>query len=271
MEREKLAKLLARVAAGDGEAQQALLTYIMAQPEGVRVLALEALETGGEAGYEQLMLTLADDPELTVRSGSPASAGESSGVPGSLLEQARGGERQGRIRALRALADYEDPALLPVLMAAIRSEDRQVATAAVESAQALGAMAVPALVELMESPDEQVRWHAAKGLSLLADARAVPALVRALEDKNSGTRWLAAEGLARAGRATLIPLLRRLAEGKPSAWLRHGSWHVLNKIELPSEEEQAHYKQLADNLKRGSAATLPTLARAELRRLGEDA
>src|SRR5690349_9493885 len=68
MERERLAHLLDRMADGDMDAHQTLLDYIMQQPEGIRVLAFEALQDGGENTYEQLMLTLADDPNLVAHS-----------------------------------------------------------------------------------------------------------------------------------------------------------------------------------------------------------
>lgn len=290
MEREKLAFLLERMDQGDTQAERDLLDYIMQQPEGIRVLAFEALEQGGDDTFDQLMLTLADDPTLTIRSSSrrptqvaqgtaenrpptPASTSPSEAtVPEDLLAALRGGDRSRRIQATRALGQYKSPNAIVLLIDAVRSGDRMVAAAAVESLQEIGAAGVPAVSEaLTATREDQARWSLVKVLSAVGDERAIPTLMGALEEKNYGTRWLAAEGLARIGRPVLVPLLRQVAETKASTWLRDGVWHIMNKINLPDDQERAFYKQLGAELKRTSAANLPHIARQELRRLGQDA
>ncbi|MBA3531342.1 MAG: HEAT repeat domain-containing protein [Ardenticatenales bacterium] len=279
MQKEELATLIEKVAAGEDEAQERLLDHIMAQPAGIRALALAALEEGGADAHEQLMLTLAADPALlldTIDSQGGATtpqsnprAAEARRPPQILLATLGSGERQARVQAARALAEYPDTATVSALTAAIRSRDRQVAAAAVDALQRLGERAVPELVSVLRDPDEQSRWFAAKALAPIANEQAVPALLEALEDRNYGIRWLAAEGLAQAGTATLGPLLRRLAEERTSAWLRQGAWHALNKLHLADDEERAHYKQLAETVKGSPAAAIPDLMHQELRRLGE--
>lgn len=286
MERERLAYLLDRVGEGDVGAHQELLDHIMRQPEGIRVLALEALQEGGEDTYEQLMLTLADDPHLTIRSGprptegkaalasqprSEPSAPVGAHGPQALRDTLRSGERAARVQAARQLGGYTDLETIAALLGAIRAGDKQVAAAAVEALQAIGSPAIPALMDALRDQDDQVRWHSAKTLSTVATTSAVEGLLDALDDNNYGVRWLAAEGLVHAGQAAIAPLLRRLAETKASAWLRQGAWHVLNKANVSGEEARQHYKELASRIKRSSAATFPDLARQELRRLGEDA
>lgn len=295
MERQKLEGLLDRIAESDEAAQAELMGYIRQQPEGIQVLAYEALRDGGEDTYEQLILTLADDPDLVVRPSyrnqplpddtdwnamPPAirKAGEewqarvgSKPAPPEMLEALRGGDRSARISAAHALGEFRDPASVEPLMAALRSGDRQVAAAAVQALQDIGEPAIAPLVEALQGADEQVRWNAAKALSTIGDAQAAPALVRALDDPNYGTRWLAAEALARIGRPTIVPLLRHLAKEKASSWFKQGAWHVLNKIDLRDDEARRHFKALGAEIKRSSAGTLPTLARDELRRLGEEA
>ncbi len=310
MRKGRLANLLEGIAQGDESALEELLAYIMQQPEGIQKLALEALKDGGEHTYEQLMLTLADDPDLVrltgrerepldkerlsqghligqmaerewwqriqAESAEMALAQEAVTLPclrspQALLDKLQRGEPKNRIQAAHELADYHDQTTISALIAALCSGERVVAAAAVEALQQIGTPAIGALVIAMQEADEQARWYMAKVLSTTANEQAVPALLAALRDKHSGIRWLAAEGLAYAGRATLVPLLRRLADGSPSAWVRHGAWHILRKINLPHDEERHHYKQLAKELKRSSPATIPHLARQELRRLGEDA
>jgi hypothetical protein len=307
MQKERLANLLQDIAEGDELAQEELLAYIMQQPKGIQKLALEALKDGAEDTYEQLMLTLADDPDLvrlTAREREPLDKerlsqvhiigqmserewwqsiqGESAEValaqevttlpaPQALLDRLERGERKSRIQAAHELADYHDQTTIEALITALCSGERFLTAAAVEALQQIGTPTIPALIAAMQEADEQARWYMVKALSTTANEQAVPALLTALQDKHSGIRWLAAEGLAYAGGVTLVPLLRRLADDKPSAWVRHGAWHILRKIELPHDEERRHYKQLAKELKRSSPATIPHLARKELRRLGEDA
>jgi HEAT repeat protein len=295
MEQTRLAALLERIGEGDHEAQQELLDHIMQQSPGIQALAFQALDEGGDSMVEQLIMTLADDPDLVIRQPRKRHLAQEDAdlselhpiaqqagrewqekhpqphAPQELIEQLRRAERTARVQAARALGEYADPATVGPLVEAIRSGDRLVAAAAVEALQEIGEPAVPELIEVLQATEEQARWHAAKALSTIGDDNAVPSLVCALEDSNYGVRWLAAEALARIGSASLRPLLRRLAEARSSTWLRHGAWHVLNKIDLSDDAARAHYKHLGSEIKRSSAAATPAIARQELRRLGEDA
>lgn len=290
MDRQELEALLDRIADGDAEAELTLIEHIMEQPEGVRVLALEALRDGGDATREQLMLTLADDPDLVIRSRprrryhapiDDEALDEAHPIaqqaarewerettaptpPPALLDQLGGDDRFRAAEAARALAGYAPAASVPPLVARLLEDDRVVATAAIEALQEIGEPAIPALLEALEGADAQARWNIVKALSTIGSARAVPALVAALQDPNYGTRWLAAEGLVSSGRAALRPLLTRLAERKPSPWLTQGAWHVLNKLHLDDERERERFRALGVELKRASAASVPALAREAL-------
>lgn len=297
MDRLELETLLDRIAEGDAEAELTLIEHIMEQPEGIRVLALEALRDGGDATREQLLLTLADDPDLVMRARprrryetpiddevldeahpiarQAAREWERETLapppPPALLEQLAGGDRFRAAEAARALAGHAPAASVPPLVARLLEDDRVVATAAIEALQEIGGPAVPALLEALEQAGSQARWNIVKTLSTIGSARAVPALVATLEDPNYGTRWLAAEGLVNSGRAALRPLLTRLAERKPSAWLTQGAWHVLNKLRLDDDRERERLRALGVELKRASAAAIPALARAALESLdGQD-
>jgi len=94
----------------------------------------------------------------------------------------------------------------------------------------IGADAVPALVEALGSPDQYVRWEAAKALGQIGDPVAAKALLRALEDRTFDVRWLAAEGLIVIGREGLRPLLQALIEQPKPVWLREGAHHVLHDL-----------------------------------------
>jgi HEAT repeat protein len=94
----------------------------------------------------------------------------------------------------------------------------------------IGRPAVPALVEALADPKDQVRWEAAKALTEIRDPKAAPALVESLKDENFGVRWLAAEGLISAGKRGLVPLLQALENHSDSAWLREGAHHVIRTL-----------------------------------------
>jgi HEAT repeat protein len=95
---------------------------------------------------------------------------------------------------------------------------------------ALGKPAIPHLMNALQSPDERVRWEAAKALGEIRDPLGAPALVQALEDEKSAIRWLAATGLIAIGRASLIPLLEALEARSNSVWVREGAHHVLHTL-----------------------------------------
>jgi HEAT repeat protein len=94
----------------------------------------------------------------------------------------------------------------------------------------IGKPAVPHLMNVLQSPNERVRWEAAKALGEIRDPLGAPALVQALEDEESAIRWLAATGLIAIGRASLIPLLEALETRSNSVWMREGAHHVLHTL-----------------------------------------
>src|SRR5512143_691515 len=79
--------------------------------------------------------------------------------------------------------------------------------AACDAIVKIGRSMTPRLIQLLSSPDEQLRWEAAKALAAIADPASAPALVAALEDRSFGVRWLASSGLIALDREGLRPLL----------------------------------------------------------------
>jgi hypothetical protein len=94
----------------------------------------------------------------------------------------------------------------------------------------IGRLAVPALIEALQSPSARVRWETARALGQIRDSRAAPALVDALEDEKFAVRWLAAKGLIALGREALIPLLHCVEIASDSVWMREGAHHVLHTL-----------------------------------------
>jgi HEAT repeat protein len=94
----------------------------------------------------------------------------------------------------------------------------------------LGHIAVPALTESLQSPEELRRWEAAKVLSQIGDPQATDTLIKALTDRVFDVRWLAAEGLINVGKSALTPLLHALIHNPQSVFLREGAHHILHEL-----------------------------------------
>ncbi|MCB0077958.1 MAG: hypothetical protein KDD73_11145, partial [Anaerolineales bacterium] len=116
MNRDALERLLDRVADGDAEARDDLLDLINRQSPGLRALAHEALEEGGPDMREQLIMTLAHDPELDMGGFRPKpvappadAAAEVEAAPPELLYKLSKGSKAERISAARELGNYADP------------------------------------------------------------------------------------------------------------------------------------------------------------------
>ncbi|MGB7538587.1 MAG: HEAT repeat domain-containing protein [Anaerolineales bacterium] len=94
----------------------------------------------------------------------------------------------------------------------------------------LGRAAVPALLSSLQDANANVRWQAAKALSLLHDPGTTTDLMNAMEDDDFGVRWLAAEGLIAMGPASLEVLVQGLISCFDSIRIREGSRHVLRVL-----------------------------------------
>lgn len=123
-----------------------------------------------------------------------------------------------------------DPATINDLMTTLASKDGLARQRAREFLIEVGKPAVPALMEALTSPNQQLRWEAAKALSEIGDPRSAPALVTASEDNDPGIRWMAAEGLIKIGRPGLAPLLEALVEHSNSVRLRQGAHRVVGAL-----------------------------------------
>lgn len=115
-------------------------------------------------------------------------------------------------------------------LANLRSRDGSVRQEAREALTSMGKRAVRQLIPLLNDPEDDVRWEAAKALADIGDARAVSDLVATLQDENGDVRWLAAVGLIAIGRDALVPMLKALIEQPNSVWLRRGAHHVLHDL-----------------------------------------
>jgi len=110
------------------------------------------------------------------------------------------------------------------------SSDGNVRHAARVALVTAGPVAVPGLIEALQSPNDDLRWEAAKALTEVRDPSAAPALAGVLADERPGVRWLAAEALSGLGRSSLDALLHGLVQHSDSVWYREGTHHVLQSL-----------------------------------------
>jgi hypothetical protein len=132
------------------------------------------------------------------------------------------------------------PEQIEELVGALGSADGATRQEAREKLIHLGETAAPYLRELLEHPDDHVRWEAAKALIAIKDTKAIPALVEALMDERSEIRWLAGEALIAQRERAIKPLLQGLVKHFGSADFRQSAYHVLHVLErhnLLHEEE----------------------------------
>jgi HEAT repeat protein len=149
----------------------------------------------------------------------------------------------------------------------LRSRDGLHRKAAREKLYEVGAPAVPALMQALHDTDEQMRWEAAKTLTMIPDPRAADALVSVLKDSFS-IRWLAAEALIKIGEPAIVPLIRGLLADPDSPRLREAAHHVLTglKREYPSNP---YIGQMLEALSgQAQTETVPWVARDILQRMG---
>jgi len=85
------------------------------------------------------------------------------------------------------------------LVAALGDPDGLVSHLAVAALNALGAAAVPALIEALEDDRPAVRLNATRALAGIADPRAIPGLMSALERDSALQQYWAEAGLERLG------------------------------------------------------------------------
>jgi HEAT repeats len=96
------------------------------------------------------------------------------------------------------------------LLDGLKSGDGVARKRARETLVLVGDAAIPRLQALLERPDKQLRWEAAKALGTMVDPDSVDTFVRLLDDPNSDLRWLAATGLIELGPRSVRPVLRSL-------------------------------------------------------------
>lgn len=100
------------------------------------------------------------------------------------------------------------------------------------------------IIPLLQGPgswkNERVKTEVEQIILTIADKRSIPALIDLLDDNEYDVRWIAAESLIKIGRTSIIPLLRSIKDGKSSCFPGRGAYHVLENLLTKTEKRALH-------------------------------
>jgi HEAT repeat protein len=102
-----------------------------------------------------------------------------------------------------------------------------------------------------------MRVEVSKIICFIADKRSIPALINLLEDNESDVRWIASESLIRIGRKSIVPLLTSLRNGKLFLYPSRVN-HVLQSLLTVNEKKelQVLLENLADSQEKPEISTI---------------
>jgi HEAT repeat protein len=157
---------------------------------------------------------------------------EQGDVPG-LIRALRNRDPAVQYDAVEALGELAHPAATDALVGALTGDQYSgIRWKAAEALGKIGKPAVPALIAVLDHPDEGVRWKAAITLGEIGDERGIAPLIGLLSDRDRFVRSRAAFALARIG-SPAIPVLADTFDETPSE-IRKGIVTVLGKIKDPA-------------------------------------
>ncbi len=120
-------------------------------------------------------------------------------VPDLLTSALQDPEAAVRQCALLGLRQQPDALAIPALIAMLDLPDGLTADLAADALVAVGEAAVAPLLDVLADGPQQARLRAAKALALIGDPRAIPALFHALDEDSALLEYWANEGLDRMG------------------------------------------------------------------------
>lgn len=154
---------------------------------------------------------------------------------GALVEFLSDLELPVRAAAADALGRMGKPAARPLLEVALNSPDKDVRTNATKALVAIGAVAVPEMVEAVKSGKPTMKVGAATALGRLQTPRAISALIGALSAKETEVRLACRDALVAIGEPSVEPLVAALTNTSPLT-RRHAA-EALGEIRDPRGAE----------------------------------
>lgn len=94
---------------------------------------------------------------------------------------------------------------------------------------------IPRLHGPVSWKNERLKTEVEQIIRTIADKRSIPALIDLLDDSEYDVRWIAAECLIKIGRTSVIPLIRSIRDGKSSCSPERGAYHVLENLLTKTE------------------------------------
>lgn len=126
-----------------------------------------------------------------------------------LAKQLKEGNLVEQVRAAAVLGRIRHPNAVIALAGQLTDKDRDVRESCAEALVEIGRVAVPELVNKLQTGDSIVRRLAATSLGKIADSRAMQPLVGLLNDKAPDMRLVALEGLANMRAAGAVPAIAK--------------------------------------------------------------
>ena len=140
------------------------------------------------------------------------------------------GNRKWKLRAVKALSTLKDQECAQPLVKALTSDRGKLHREARRALQNLGSLAESAWLEVLNHPDNHIRWEAAHGLGQIGDSRAAPTLAEGLFDESYVVRWASANVLAKMGEKGVPATLSVLCNHEMDEPYRQAAYHALHEI-----------------------------------------
>lgn len=186
-------------------------------------------ETARRAALHQGLAS--PDPEVRAQAAEIAGRRGDADAADALNRLASDKDDHVRAAAVRALAQMPPDIAIPPLLRALARYD-VVAAEAVNGLVLIGGEAVPALLRELHAASPWTRWHAARALGGIRDARAIAPLILALTDEDGSVRWQAVYALAQFGADVIEPLLLALTQQPITPWFAEGAGRVLHRVAI---------------------------------------
>ena len=168
-----------------------------------------------------------------------------------LTETIETGSKESQLRAIHALETIGSERCGPPLLKALIMDRGKVHREAGRALNRLGKLVESTWLKALDHPDDHIRWHAARGLGNIGDARHAQILAKGLMDENRIVRWATADVLAHLGARGVPATLQILSYTDLNEQTRQAAYHALHAI--TSREVQTRLKPLLDAMHDPSA------------------